>query len=121
MPSVTCCDIVPVIEGKICVETRNAVLLGTSLSVKNCSFHGFQWTQAERAKMISGFVLLCLSWLQILFERPEINVREKPSSSVCHPVNTVQLRTQASTPAIPWNVSCVHGKRRKSKREPIVF
>lgn len=46
--------------------------------------------------MISGFVLLCLSWLQILFERQEINVREKPSSSACHPVNTVQLRTQDS-------------------------
>lgn len=68
--------------------------------------------------MVSGFLLVRLSWLQTLFERQQINVREKPSSSACY---TTQLGMRAGAPVTPRNVSCVHGKWGKSKRGPIVF
>lgn len=73
------------LEGKSRVETQNAVLLGISLSGKNCSFHSFQWTRAERTKN-GQCISTCVSRLKLLFQRQQINVRGKPSSSVCHPV-----------------------------------
>lgn len=70
--------------------------LGSAFLGRIAHFMVFNGHRQKGQKMVSAFLLLCLSWLKLLFQRQQINVRGKPSSSVCRP--TTQRSSEHKPP-----------------------